>query len=137
MRDVDDLSDLETLTLTIWGEARSESILGRGAVAMVIKNRVDARTWYGNGFKEVCLKGWQFSAWNTNDPNRALMLNVSASDRKFIECGAIAELCMADALRDVTNGATHYHTAAVTPSWSKHKSPSRIIGRHQFYNNID
>lgn len=137
MRNVDDLTDLETLCLTIWGEARGEGILGRAAVACVIKNRVDARTWYGNGYKEVCLKGWQFSAWNANDPNRERMLKVSSSDKRLIECGAIAELCLADGLRDVTNGSTHYHTAAVTPSWSQHKSPARIIGNHQFYNNID
>ena len=137
MRNIDDIDDLETLALTLWGEGRGEHVLGRAAIACVILNRVSARSWYGNTIKEVCLKGWQFSAWNANDPNRDKMLGVSERNEKYIECKAIAALAIAGALNDVARGSTHYHVAGLTPDWSRGKRPVFMLGNHSFFNNID
>ena len=35
--------------------------------------------------------------------------------------------------RDLTNGATHYHTRAVQPSWARRFPQTAAIGSHLFY----
>ena len=66
--------NLEYMARTIWGEARGEDEQGKIAVGHVIKNRRDKQTWMGKTIKDVCLKKWQFSCWNENDPNREKIL---------------------------------------------------------------
>lgn len=66
-------SALDTLTKTIWGEARGEGREGMIAVAWVILNRASIGGWWGNSIETVCLKPWQFSCWNANDPNAPYM----------------------------------------------------------------
>jgi len=66
--------NVEYMARTLWGEARGESEEGQVAVGHVIKNRVEKKTWYGKTIKDVCLKKWQFSCWNENDPNRIRFL---------------------------------------------------------------
>ena len=64
--------DRDILARTLWGEARGEGFDGQIAVAWTIRNRVfdgKAKSWWGEGYAEVCLKPWQFSCWNQNDPN--------------------------------------------------------------------
>ncbi len=137
MRELDVLDHIEVLALTIWGEARGESTLGRAAVACVIINRVDANSWYGKSIKDVCLKAWQFSVWNEDDPNREKMLSLSENDPLFIECKTIAELAAHNNLSDQTRGATHYHTDSISPNWADNKTSVMRLGSHVFYNNID
>ncbi|MFW0755465.1 cell wall hydrolase [Pseudomonas sp. H11T01] len=64
--------DPDILVRTLWGEARGEGLAGRIAVGWTIRNRVNdgkAKSWWGEGYAGVCLKVWQFSCWNKNDPN--------------------------------------------------------------------
>lgn len=137
MREIDDLTDIEVLALTLWGEARGESILGRSAVACVIINRVEANGWYGKNIREVCLKKWQFSCWNGDDPNRSKILNVPSGDKQLKECAVIAELAAQDALQDFTKGSKHYHTADIEPGWSKDLTPVFQLGSHVYFNDVD
>jgi len=66
------LEDLIIAAKTLWGEARGDSVEGRLAVAHVFMNR-----WRSTGgqwakddtLAKTCLRPWQFSAWNSNDPN--------------------------------------------------------------------
>jgi hypothetical protein len=37
----------------------------------------------------------------------------------------------------LTIGSTHYHNAAVAPSWAAGKPPATVFGNHLFFNNID
>ena len=101
--------DLDIMAKTMWGESRNQDTSGQIAVASVIKNRAEARRWYGNTPKEVCLKEWQFSCWNEGDPNK---------------------------IKDNTEGSTHYHTTNIMPKWAQGKTPVVTIGDHKFYNNI-
>lgn len=128
--------DCELLARTLWAEARGEGVLGMAAVAAVIVNRAAKGGWWGGDIKSVCLKPYQFSCWNENDPNRKLLLRVGDEDRHFAAAKTIAELAVGKALADTTDGATHYHTKRVSPSWSAGKTPCRVLGNHQFYNNI-
>ncbi|NBT31970.1 MAG: cell wall hydrolase, partial [Rhodobacteraceae bacterium] len=50
------------------------------------------------------------------------------------EVGKVAELLLdGTAPRDLTNGATHYHTRAVSPSWARRFPQTAAIGSHLFY----
>jgi len=61
--------ELDILAKTLWGEARGEGREGLIAVAWVIKNRADNPGWWGKSIELVCLKPYQFSCWNADDPN--------------------------------------------------------------------
>jgi spore germination cell wall hydrolase CwlJ-like protein len=135
---------IDTLARTIWGEARGEGSLGMQAVANVVMNRVafaQARGgyWWGDDVTEVCLKPWQFSVWNPGDPNRELLERVTADDSPiFVEAVRLATYAVDGQLDDVTGGATHYHTPAVSPNWISAPGAIRLasIGNHNFYRGI-
>lgn len=130
--------DIDILARTIWGEARNEGAKGMQAVACVVMNRVAVAEkhggyWWGRGVSGVCLKPFQFSCWNLNDPNREKMTAVTDRNIHFATALRLARRAVAGVLRDETGGATHYHTAAVSPSWAQGQPPAAIIGHHIFY----
>lgn len=167
MTDIDKLTDLQVVAATLWGEARGEGVEGMIAVAHVIANRARKGGWWGSTPRDVCLKKWQFSCWNENDPNREKIIAYAQRQNGhprrikplraahalvvagFLALHELRELRLtdasplADAIRemqrfnDPTFGATHYHTKAVSPSWAEGKEPCAVIGNHCFYNNID
>ena len=71
------------LALTLWGEARGEPVLGKRAVAWVVRNRMSiAEAWlerkgrqhplFGDGtVAGVVLRPYQFSCWLKGDPTSA------------------------------------------------------------------
>lgn len=131
------MQDVEILARTLFGEARANDVEDAEAIACVVHNRVGYRNWPGT-VGEVCLQPWQFSCWNSNDPNRA---RIMAADRQtsswFDRCWGIAERSMSGAVKDLTRTSTHYHTRAVAPRWSKGKTPVYETQGHVFFNNID
>ncbi|MDJ0820667.1 MAG: cell wall hydrolase, partial [Paracoccaceae bacterium] len=47
--------------------------------------------------------------------------------------GKVAKAVLAGAPRVLTDGATHYHTTAVKPRWSRIYTKTAKIGHHLFY----
>lgn len=137
-------TDLDILARTLWGEARSEGMIGMEAVAHVVHNRVAARSWWGRDIVGVCHKAWQFSCWNANDPNRAKLLQLTTATVSFSVALAAARSVMKlesegrRAASDPTNGATHYYAPRVvsTPNWAQGKRPCASIGGHEFFKGI-
>src|SRR5580692_230435 len=111
---LDDLSDVEVLALTIYGEARGESIEGQIAVGCVARNRLIV----GEEYKDVCLEDKQFSCWNRDDPNRSVLDELGQklfngediNDPILKQCMWIAEGVMNKELMDITGGAKNYMT---------------------------
>ncbi len=126
--------DLWILAKTIWAEARGEPLEGQIAVANVILNRARQGGWWGDTVPGVCLKPKQFSCWNEGDPNRARMDGLELQDRAFARAVSVAAGACAGDMADITGGATHYHTAAIAPSWAAGHEPSARVGNHVFYN---
>jgi len=130
------MSELITMAKTVWGEARGESVKGQIAVAWVIKNRADNPRWWGKTIEEVCLKKYQFSCWLESDPNKAKMDKLTEEDLKDqIE---ICQSVLNEQVADPTDGANHYHTTGILPSWIRNdddslKQPIATIGNHLFY----
>ena len=133
--------DIDVMARTLWGEARSEGVKGKEAVAHVILNRLEyaknngGEYWWGNSIVTVCQRPYQFSCWNLSDPNRAQIIALDTSDIHFATCMRIAQRAVYGQLgADTTGGATHYHTVDILPVWARGQTPTAIIGRHKFYN---
>lgn len=133
--------DIDILARTIFGEARGEykrpdgGIAALIAIANVVMNRLKQGGWFGSSIVEVCLKPWQFSCWNKNDPNLSLIKEVSVSNPIFKLCHTIAEEVSYQRWPDLTEGCDHYFSTSLveSPSWSVGKKPKLRVGRHLFY----
>lgn len=130
--------EVDVLARTIWGEARGEGKTGMEAVACVILNRFaisqDKKSyWWGNTVIEICQKPYQFSCWNKNDPNREKLLAVGQDNPYFATALRIARRALLGLLSDMTDGATHYHAASITPYWARYMEKTTHIGQHIFY----
>ena len=135
MRSLEELDDLEVMALTVWGEARGEGPDGQKAVAWTIMNRANdpGKDWWGDTIRDVCLKKWQFSVWNDNDPNRAKMLSLSPQDPLLNGIRQICSDTIAGNIPTPIGKCTHYCTSVSTPDWKQGRSPAFTIGRHDFY----
>ena len=130
--------EVDILARTLWGEARNQGNEGMEAVANVVLNRVRYAQekngfWWGDDIIQVCQKAYQFSCWNSSDPNSRKARAVDTRDLYFVTALRIARRAVIDALSDNTNGATHYHTTAIKPYWAKGVTPCARIGDHVFY----
>ena len=120
------------LSEALYFEARGETPRGMFGVAEVILNRVDDPRYpdsvcgvvnQGTGAKFRC----QFTY--TCDGRPEHMENAKA--RSIV--GKVAKIMLDGAPRQLTAGATHYHTKAVRPKWSKVFPRTTTIGYHHFY----
>jgi N-acetylmuramoyl-L-alanine amidase len=141
------LTDHHALALTLWGEARSEPLEGRVAVANVVRNRLKSGRW-GESYRDVCLWPWQFSCWKEQGGKenyfavlklaRQLVNDEKPEDSTLRECLWIAHGMVGEWIRDSVNGATHYHTSDMNPKpyWTTGKTPICVVGKHMFYKGI-
>ncbi len=123
---------LNCLSEALYFEARGETVKGQFAVAEVIMNRVDSARYpdtvcgvinQGTGRKYAC----QFTY--TCD-GRAEVITEKAT---YARLRKIAKLMLSDMPKSLTKGATHYHTTAVKPKWSRIFPRTATIGVHHFY----
>ncbi|MEM9032339.1 MAG: cell wall hydrolase [Pseudomonadota bacterium] len=121
------------LTEALYFEARGEAIKGIFAVGEVILNRVDSSSYPS----DVCSVIYQ----GTGERYRC-QFTYACDGRKEIvneprawdKVGKIATLLLdGKAPRTLTEGATHYHTKAVSPRWSRVFTKTATIGYHYFY----
>ena len=136
--------DIDVLAKTVWGEARGEPFLGRYAVACVVLNLVAFRPrgrafWWGGSIRAVCLKPWQFSCWNKNDPNSRKIARLSL--QTLVDSMCLQEAVNAitkNASLDPTEGATHYHSIAIDKpgSWGEKIEYRTQVGSHVFYRRV-
>lgn len=120
------------LTEALYFEARGESVRGMFAVGEVIMNRVDNPRFpgtlcgvinQGTGRQYAC----QFTY--TCDGNAEVIREPAAWNK----VGKVARLLIDGAPRNLTDGATHYHTRAVNPNWARVYPRTTTIGSHHFY----
>jgi N-acetylmuramoyl-L-alanine amidase len=120
---------------TIWQEARGESYRGKLAVARVIRNRM-ARRYQSDGTVEgTVLAPYQFSGWNTRDPNRIGAMRLDDTDPVVRDC----QLAWEESREvDPTNSALLYYNPKIVPTppeWAKplHARETSRIGDHVFF----
>ena len=143
------LTDRYAVALTIFGEARSEAIEGRIAVANCIRNRLKAnRVSFGRTPLDVCMKPWQFSCWKkaggganheaTMNAARQLVQPTSGIISPMLrECLWITDGLLGWQFGDNTHSSTHYLTAALfesdPPKWVHGLLPACRVGAHLFF----
>ncbi len=138
------LTDKQLLALNIYGEARGESTEGKIAVGSVVLERVDHRDWDGKTVHEVCLKPYQFSCFNSNDPNRGKLLHIAEQWDIAIAINPVLNdcYCVASGLIDgiiprtpaiADAHATQYLRTDHTAPWVDKMKKVAEVGRHSFY----
>ena len=122
---------------TVWQEARGEPFPGKVGVAEVILQRM-ARKKYSDGTVEgTVLRAYQFSGWNTTDPNRTPATRIDDDDPLVQEC--IKAWNEAVRGSDTTLGATHYvNLNLVRPGWvdSPQMKQTVQIASHTFFKEL-
>lgn len=118
-------NDLNCLAEAVYHEARGESRQGQAAVAEVILNRVDSRQFPST----VCGVINQPAQFSYTIGGRKAISNKAA----YLRARQIAEAALSGAPRNLTNGATYFHTPAVRPAWSHRFQRTVQIGAHIFY----
>ncbi|HGG06522.1 MAG TPA: cell wall hydrolase [Aliiroseovarius sp.] len=125
-------AEWQCLTQALYFEARGETVKGMFAVAEVIMNRVDSSQFpnsicavinQGTGRKFRC----QFTFTCDGLPET---INEPAA---YERVGKVARALIDGAARNLTDGATYYHTTAVKPSWARKFIRTAKIGVHLFY----
>jgi spore germination cell wall hydrolase CwlJ-like protein len=121
------------LALNVFFEARHETTSGQLAVAEVTLNRV-ADKRYPNTVCEVVWEKKQFS-WTHDgvhdDPTRMSYLDREA----WKSIKELASGVLDGSTTRLETTATHYHSVAVSPFWTKHYEYEGQIGNHLFYTN--
>jgi spore germination cell wall hydrolase CwlJ-like protein len=130
-----ELSDLEILALCCYREARGEPMAGKRGVCHVIKNRTLKPGWWGHDYKSVILKPWQFSSFNTSDPNSDVW--PKDIEKAWLECMDAASAVLVGDDPDTTDGALYYHDTSITfpKAWGLENAfvNTLNVGRLKFY----
>ena len=127
---------IEIAKRTLWMEARGEPEEGQYAIAHVLDNRVKSGRW-GPNLVSVCLAPFQFSCWNTSDPNRHSMALVLEDDKLLSKM--MIYIIQAQNNNDPTKGATHYynpHVVKEPPAWTVGATLTADTGNHLFYKDV-
>ncbi|MEO1734004.1 MAG: cell wall hydrolase [Pseudomonadota bacterium] len=120
------------LSEALYFEARGETVKGQFAVAEVIMNRVDSTRFPDNlcgVIKQGTGKRYQCQFTYTCDG----YAEVIAEKKAYERVSKVARAIMDGAAGNLTDGATHYHTKFVRPSWSRVYTHTASIGVHLFY----
>ena len=128
------------LALTLWRECRGESTRGKVAAAEVIVERVRDPRW-PDTICGVCLQPWQFSCFNSKDPNATKL--PGPDDLVFPSCQDIALFVTGGDNRKEyfidkeVKGSNHYLASWMKnsnklPKWAQGKKFVQV-GSHLFY----
>lgn len=115
--------------LCIWREARGQSLEAMQGVYWVIHNRVADVRWPDTE-AQVILQKYQFSAFNTDDPNAVKW--PTPDDAAWLVCCSVVSAPGPD----TSKGANHYHSfgkLADFPSWADERKLTAKIGPFRFY----
>ncbi len=125
--------DQEIATCTVYMEASGEGPEGMLAVAYVLVNR-KTRT-YGHTLATVCLEPFQFSCWNTSDPNRIRVAQLNDLDPVLGEAEHAVTMAINGTEPDPTHGAVNYYATSMRtpPDWASRMTFTVEIGKHRFY----
>ena len=124
--------NLHCLAEALYFEARGETVKGQFAVAEVILNRVESERFPGSAcavINQGTGKKYQCQFTYTCDGQKETI----AEKRAFERVKKVARAALDGVAPSLTEGATHYHTKAVKPRWSRVYTKTTSIGTHIFY----
>ena len=95
----------------------------------------------GKSIKEAILKKYQYSCFNSNDPNLKELKNPEKYDPKSWEKAlSLSEKILEGKFAHLNYGQDHYHTKKIaSPKWAKSPRMKKVWGqpyfKHSFYRN--
>ena len=132
-RAMDTSAQTQCLAEAIYFEARSETLAGQKAVAEVVMNRVKS-SHYPDTVCGVVYEGSQRSSGcQFSFTCDGSMEARTPRGWHWTRSKEVAGLAITDGFNPVTKRATHYHTTAVNPYWSKKLKKTNQYGTHVFY----
>ena len=117
--------ELAFFALCLWREAQNQTDAAITGVAWTIRNRVKAKLWFGVSYVGVVTHPYQYSSFNSNDPNSRKY--PTSQDKAFIRCMKIAQAVFSATAEegagttDPTNGAVSYFDKSLDkdpPKWA-------------------
>ncbi len=125
--------NIEWAARVAWGEARGEPDGGMQAVLNVMANRKNNPRFPGS-LAGVARQSFQFSAYNSDDPNKKKLEAVDESDPEYRRAVRLATFAQLGLLWDITDGATYFHHHEIQPpTYLVDADVSAVIGSHIFY----
>ena len=115
---------IDCIARNVYHESRGEGIKGMLAVAHVTLNRAKSGKFPSTPCG-VVFQSNQFS-WVRNKP-------VVRDQEQYSEVKQLVKEVVAGQHKDVTNGATYFHTRSIRPYWSNKMNCTARIGNHVFY----
>jgi len=133
MDTLEQMDDLSLLTALIMGEAEDQSLLGKIAVACVVRNRLNDRRW-PDTWPGVMLQKHQFSCFLPSYLRPEITME-HWSRIEWRECRFAAFGVLGGYVDDVTEGSNHYYASWMSkaPSWAKGERYVLGIGEHLFF----
>lgn len=123
---------------TLLGEARGEGKSGMYAVACVIKQRMNLKS-YPNTATGVCLESKQFDYWTQHkrvkwdDINRSNVRRLMHTNTELVRYAKMLAINIHRVNLSYTKNADHYCTTNQHNYWTKGKTPVATIKSHKFY----
>ena len=126
-------ADLAFLALTVWREARGESMDAKAGVAFCILNRVNRPSWWGKDISSVVFKKWQFSSM-TDPKDKQLTLWPASDDKSWVDSMVVASGAINGTLENPVPGADSYFDVSISPPpWTEKAYSCGQLGRIRFY----
>ena len=119
-------SAINTVALTLYGEAAGEPNKGKLAVASVIWHRAGGQA---SKLVSVCKAPKQFSCWNNSTP---VVRKDKPSQDAWKYCRLVAKDMVAGQFIPTVK-ASHYHVDYVKPKWASKMKLVKVVSRHRFY----
>ena len=130
------LNDTYLSALCVWREMRGESPDARLACYWVIRNRAnDPRTRWPRTYAGVVTQKYQFSSFNSADPNSAKWPDMRGNSEDYQAWVDIVEL-VGEPGPDNTDGANAYEAVPdgqTKPGWAEQGRLVKVIGKTRFY----
>jgi N-acetylmuramoyl-L-alanine amidase len=134
--------DVNLLALCIWREARGEVNDAQLGVGCSIRNRVNNPSWYNHhqgSYRATILMPWQYSSFNTNDPNSTKYPD--PNDAVWLQCLENASLIINGNCDDNTSGAISYYDKSLDsnpPKWATDGEMIKTVdlGRIHFFKKV-
>ena len=120
-----DKREIDCLAKMVYQEARGEGREGMVAVAYVAINRAESGAFPAT-ICETVHQPYQFEGMTKP-------FHPSREPEAWKQAQDIAALSLSGMIKDVTDGATHFHTTQIRPRWARFLEKLTIIGNHVFY----
>lgn len=125
-------TNLGCIAVTVFHEARGESIPGQRAVADVVIQRALVPNRWGSTPCDV-VQPVQFSYLDENRNFARINMNDPIDRQSWERAVRVALTSLVMGPDPQLKGADHYHTHQVTPSWRLAMDVVQVIGNHIFY----